>query len=84
MEILKIEIRSAQNVGKVFISRKKTFPAPFGALPGNFLRGPEKSKNCEILSIFLGGPPAHEREALPLKLGVFFWESCQDVDIDGP
>ena len=30
------------DVGKVWISRKKNFPAPFGAIPGNFLRGPEK------------------------------------------
>ena len=29
-----------------FISRNKTLPAPFGAFPGNFLRGPEKSKKC--------------------------------------
>ena len=42
MKILKIQIHVAQNVGKVWISRKKTFPAPFGALPDIFLRGPEK------------------------------------------
>ena len=53
IQILKIQIRSAQSVGKVWISRKKTFPAPFGAIPGHFLRGPEKSKK---LPIFLGGP----------------------------
>ena len=45
MKILKIKIRVAQNVGKVWISRKKQLPALFGAIPGNFLRGPEKSKN---------------------------------------
>ena len=41
-----------------FSSRKKTFLAPFGALPGNFLRGPAKIQN---LPIFLGGPmgPIH-------------------------
>ena len=34
----------AQNVGKVWINReKKTFPAPFGAIPGNFLNGPNKN-----------------------------------------
>ena len=32
IKILKIKIRSAQNVGKVWISRKKNLPAPFGAL----------------------------------------------------
>ena len=33
-------------------------PAPFGALPGIFLRGPEKSKKKtqQTLPIFLGGP----------------------------
>ena len=39
---IKIKIRSAQNVGKVWISRKNNLPAPFGAIPGNFLCGPEK------------------------------------------
>ena len=46
MKILKIKIRVAQNVGKVWISRKKQLPASFGAISGNFLHGPEKSKNC--------------------------------------
>ena len=46
IKILKIKIRVAQNFGKVWISRKKNLPAPFGAIPGNFLRGPGKSKNC--------------------------------------
>ena len=31
-KILKIQIRSAQNVGKVWISRKKILPALFGAI----------------------------------------------------
>ena len=31
-ENLKIQIRSAPNVGKVWISRKKILPAPFGAI----------------------------------------------------
>ena len=51
-----IQVYVAQNVGKVWISQKKTLPAPFGAIPGNFLRRPEKSENAEILPIFLGGP----------------------------
>ena len=32
IKLLKIQIRSAQNVGKVWISRKKQLPAPFGAI----------------------------------------------------
>ena len=32
IQILKIKIRVAQNVGKVWIRRKKNFPAPFGAV----------------------------------------------------
>ena len=27
-------------------------PAPFGALPANFLRGPEKSKKCQNFAYF--------------------------------
>ena len=51
MKILKIRIHVAQNVGKVWISRKKNLPAPFGAIPGNFLRGPENRKNCYKICI---------------------------------
>ena len=46
MKIFKIQIRSAKNVGEVWISRKKTFPGPFGAIPGNFIHGPNKNKKC--------------------------------------
>ena len=52
IKILKIKIRSAQNVGKVWISLKKNLPAPFGALPGHFLRGPAKSKKCQNFAYF--------------------------------
>ena len=31
---------------------EKSVPAPFGALPANFLRGPEKSKNCANFAYF--------------------------------
>ena len=31
---------------------EKSVPAPFGALPGHFLRGPEKSKNCPNFAYF--------------------------------
>ena len=46
IKILKIQIGSAQNVGKVWMSRKKIILAPFGPIWANFLRGPEKSKKC--------------------------------------
>ena len=52
MKILKIKIRSAQKVGKVWISRTKVLLAPFGAIPGHFLRGPEKSKKCQFFAYF--------------------------------
>ena len=52
LKILKIKIRSAQNVGKVFLSRIKTFPAPFGALPSNFLHRPEKCKKIQNFAYF--------------------------------
>ena len=44
IKILKIQICSAQNVGKVWISRKKILPAPFGAIWGHFFHRPKKSK----------------------------------------
>ena len=61
VEILKFQIRSAYNVGKVWISWKKILLAPFGAIPTHFLHGPEKSKNAQKNPIFLGGPmgPIH-------------------------
>ena len=46
IKILKIQIRSAQNVGKVWISRKKILPALFGAISGHFFHGPKKCQNC--------------------------------------
>ena len=48
---LKIQIHVAQNVGKVWISRK-TFTTPFGAIAGNFVHGPEKSKTNSISCLF--------------------------------
>ena len=49
IQILKIKIRDAQNVGKVWIRRKKQLPAPFGAISGKFFHGPE---TCQKLIIF--------------------------------
>ena len=58
-KFLKIQIRSAQNVGKVWISRKKILPALFGAIPGHFFHGPEKckKKKCKTVAyVPLVGP----------------------------
>ena len=35
-----------------FSMPEKGVPAPFGALPAHFLRGPEKSKNCQNFAYF--------------------------------
>ena len=48
IKILTIQIRSAQNVGKVWISRKKILLAPFGAIPGHFFMG-QKKTTCFLL-----------------------------------
>ena len=51
----------AQNVGKVWISRKKTFPVPFHAISGDFFMDQKITKHAPNLIIFLGGPmgPIH-------------------------
>ena len=61
VKILKIQIRSAQNVGKVWISRKKSSWAHLGPSGPIFCVGRENPKIAQILSIFLGGPmgPIH-------------------------
>ena len=48
---LKIRIRVAQNVGKVWSSRKKK-TAPFGAISGNFFHGPAKIQTCIFVRYF--------------------------------
>ena len=53
--ILKIKIRSVQNVGKVCISRKKNFPAPFWAIPGIFSRDRKNKKNTKFCRFSLVG-----------------------------
>ena len=45
-KFIKIQICSAQNVGKVWIGREKNIPAPFGTIPGNFFQVLRKSKKC--------------------------------------
>jgi len=54
--ILKIKIRSAQNVGKVWISRKKSSWPHLGPSGPIFCVGRENPKNVKCLLIFLGGP----------------------------
>ena len=48
IQILKIQIRSAQNVGKVWISRKQILPAPFGAIWGIFFMDRKNQKKNKI------------------------------------
>ena len=52
MTALKIKIRSAKNVGKVWISRKQILLAPFGPIWANFLRGPEKCNKHHFFAYF--------------------------------
>ena len=56
VEILKFQIRSAKNVGNVWISRKKNPPDPLGGHPRPFSPWTGKCKNYTKLHIFLGGP----------------------------
>ena len=65
MKIRKIQIRSAQNVGKAWISREKILPALFGAIPGHFLHGPKNPKNAKQMHIFLGGFPKEQNSKIP-------------------
>ena len=60
-KILKIKIRSAQNVGKVFSCRKKASPPHLGPSRPIFCVGRKNPKIAKILPIFLGGPmgPIH-------------------------
>ena len=57
----KIKIRVAQNVGKVWISRKKSSWPHLGPSGPIFCVGRKNPKNIQILPIFLGGPmgPIH-------------------------
>ena len=61
IKILKIKIRSAQNVGKVWVSRKKSSWPHLGPSGPIFCAGRKNPKNAQILPIFLGGPmgPIH-------------------------
>ena len=52
IKILKIQIRSSRNVGKVWISRKKILPALFGPSEAIFSMDRKDAKNTKILPIF--------------------------------
>ena len=57
IKILKIQIRSAQNVGKVWISRKKNPPGPIWGHLRPFFPWTEKiQKMPNFCLFFLGGP----------------------------
>ena len=59
IKTIEIKIRSAQNVGKVWISRKKQLPAPFGAIWGNFSMGRKHTKkwcNFAYFAWWANGP----------------------------
>ena len=60
IKILKIKIRVAQNVGKVWISQKKNLSAPFGVIPGHFLRSACDAWLCR-LGVQLLRPPRKNR-----------------------
>ena len=51
IKIIKHQIRSAQNVGKAWISWKQILPAPFGATPCHFFHEPTKYKFSKIRSV---------------------------------
>ena len=68
MKILKIQIRSAQNVGKVWIGPKKTFLAPFGAIPSIFSMDRKYPKIGICLQFSLVG-----QWALFTQFGVMCW-----------
>ena len=52
------------------IRQKKSFPAPFGAIPGNFLHGP---KTCKIASKYGCEPGAfHRHLAIFVQFSYFF------------
>ena len=58
IKVIKIKIRDAQNVGKVWISRKKSSWPHLGPSGPIFCVSGENAKNTFLLPIFLGGPMA--------------------------
>ena len=51
-KIIKVRIRSAQNLRKVWISRKKTSRAPFGAIPGIFSMDRKQIQQMRMFCLF--------------------------------
>ena len=71
LKVFKIQIRSTQNIGNVWISREKMLLAPFGAISVYFLYGPEqmqKLKNKKHIIFSLVG-----QWALFTWFGVMCW-----------
>ena len=62
MKIFKIQIRSAQNVGQVWISRKRSSWPYLGPSEVIFSMDRKNAKNDKMLLIFPGGPmgPIHQ------------------------
>merc|ERR1712167_488002 len=58
IRILKINIRSAQNVGKIWISRKKSSWPHLGLFQAIFSMGRKHAQIAYVLSFFLGGSMA--------------------------
>ena len=77
IKILKIQIRSAQNVGKVWISRKKNLPAPFGVSRAIFCVGWKNQKNDKILAI--SGACKQLPGMAPNGAGRFFFRLIQTL-----
>ena len=60
-----------------FFMPEKNVPAPFGALPAHFLRGPEKSKKCNFLAVMCCWRAMKDRIAIAIS---FSLRSLSKVD----
>ena len=66
IKIPKIQTRSAQNVDKVWISRKKNLLASFGVISGKFFHGPTNIQKLNTILLF----------SLVGQWAVFTWFPC--------
>ena len=57
MTTLKIKVSVAQNVGKVWTSRKQNILAPFGAILGHCVHGHKEQELRDVCLFPLGGLP---------------------------
>ena len=83
MEVIKIQIRSAQNVGKVWISRKKSSRPHVGPSEAIFSIGQKMQKHAQHLRIFLGGPMGSIHPVwghVPVSFLVTF-QSCRSITL---